>query len=135
KAVAEKYNIPILEDAAEALGSTYKGQKCGTLGDIGVLSFNGNKIITTSGGGAIVTHTKELKDKAVFLSTQARDNAPHYQHSQVGYNYRMSNICAGIGRGQMQVLDEHIGLSRKMHRLYVELFKDVAGVRDRKSVV
>lgn len=129
KTVAQKYNIPILEDAAEALGSTYKGQKCGTLGDIGVLSFNGNKIITTSGGGAIVTHTKELKDKAVFLSTQARDNAPHYQHSQVGYNYRMSNICAGIGRGQMQVLDEHIGLRRKMHRFYVELFKDVAGVR------
>src|SRR5690606_10943661 len=129
KAVAQKYNTPILEDAAEALGSTYKGQKCGTLGDIGVLSFNGNKIITTSGGGAIVTHTKELKDKAVFPSTQARDNAPHYQHSEVGYNYRMSNICAGIGRGQMQVLDEHIGLRRKMHRFYVELFKDVAGVR------
>jgi dTDP-4-amino-4,6-dideoxygalactose transaminase len=129
RAVAQKYEIPILEDAASALGSSYKGQKCGTLGDIGVLSFNGNKIITTSGGGALVAHTKEVKDKAVFLSTQARDNAPHYQHSQVGYNYRMSNICAGIGRGQMQVLDEHIGLRRKMHRFYVELFKDVAGVR------
>jgi dTDP-4-amino-4,6-dideoxygalactose transaminase len=129
KAVAQKYEIPILEDAASALGSSYKGQKCGTLGDIGVLSFNGNKIITTSGGGALVAHTKEVKDKAVFLSTQARDNAPHYQHSQVGYNYRMSNICAGIGRGQMEVLDEHIALRRKMHRFYVELFKDVAGVR------
>src|SRR5690554_2675099 len=108
RAIADQYQIPILEDAAEALGSHYKGQKCGRLGDIGILSFNGNKIITTSGGGAIVTHTQELKDKVVFLSTQARDNAPHYEHSQVGYNYRMSNICAGIGRGQMQVLDEHV---------------------------
>ncbi len=129
KAVAQKYDIPILEDAAEALGSTYKGQKCGTLGDIGVLSFNGNKIITTSGGGALVTRHKETKDRAVYLSTQARDNAPHYQHSQVGYNYRMSNICAGIGRGQMEVLDEHIGLRRKMHHFYVELFREFPGVR------
>jgi dTDP-4-amino-4,6-dideoxygalactose transaminase len=129
RAVAQKYEIPILEDAASALGSSYKGQKCGTLGDIGVLSFNGNKIITTSGGGALVAHTKEVKDKAVFLSTQARDQAPHYQHSHVGYNYRMSNICAGIGRGQMEVLDEHIALRRKMHQFYVELFKDVAGIR------
>jgi dTDP-4-amino-4,6-dideoxygalactose transaminase len=129
RAVAQKYEIPILEDAAEALGSSYKGQKCGTLGDIGVLSFNGNKIITTSGGGAIVTHTKELKDKAVFLSTQARDNAPHYQHSHVGYNYRMSNICAGIGRGQMQVLDEHIALRRKMHQFYVALFQELPNIK------
>ncbi len=122
KQVAEQYNIPVLEDSAEALGSSYKGQKCGTFGDIGILSFNGNKIITTSGGGAIVTKTKDAKDKVVFLSTQARDNAPHYQHSEVGYNYRMSNICAGIGRGQMEVLDDHVGLRRKMHDFYKEIF-------------
>ncbi|RZJ76863.1 MAG: pyridoxal phosphate-dependent aminotransferase [Flavobacterium sp.] len=122
--IADKYRIPVLEDSAEALGSTYKGQKCGTFGDIGVLSFNGNKIITTSGGGAMVTKTKEAKDKAVFLSTQARDNAPHYQHSEVGYNYRMSNICAGIGRGQMEVLDKHIGHRREMNAFYKELFAD-----------
>lgn len=124
RSVADKYQIPILEDSAEALGSTYKGQKCGTFGDIGVLSFNGNKIITTSGGGAIVTKTKEQKDKAVFLSTQSRDNAPHYQHSEVGYNYRMSNICAGIGRGQMEILDEHIELRRNMHDFYNAVFSD-----------
>ena len=128
KAVAQKYQIPILEDSAEALGSTYKGQQCGTFGDIGVLSFNGNKIITTSGGGAIVTKNKELKEKAVFLATQARDNAPHYQHSEIGYNYRMSNICAGIGRGQMEVLDKHIALRRKMNEFYKELFQDVEGI-------
>lgn len=126
--IADKYHIPILEDAAEALGSTYKNQKCGTFGDIGILSFNGNKIITTSGGGAIVTNTKELKDKAVFYSTQSRDNAPHYEHSHIGYNYRMSNICAGIGRGQMEVLDKHISLRRKMHDFYVEYFKNVENV-------
>jgi dTDP-4-amino-4,6-dideoxygalactose transaminase len=126
--VADRYGIPILEDSAEALGSTYKGQNCGTFGDIGVLSFNGNKIITTSGGGAIVVHNKELKDKAVFLSTQARDNAPHYQHSEVGYNYRMSNICAGIGRGQMEVLDKHIGLRRDMHKFYSGVFRENPGI-------
>lgn len=129
RTIADKYEIPILEDSAEALGSSYKGQKCGTFGDIGIFSFNGNKIITTSGGGAIVTKTKELKEKALFLATQARDNAPHYQHSEIGYNYRMSNICAGIGRGQMQVLDKHIELRRKMHDFYVDLFKDISGVR------
>jgi dTDP-4-amino-4,6-dideoxygalactose transaminase len=128
RAVADKYSIPILEDSAEALGSSYKGQKCGAFGDIGVLSFNGNKIITTSGGGAIVTRTKELKEKAVFYATQSRDNAPHYQHSQVGYNYRMSNICAGIGRGQMEVLDRHVALRRQMHDFYVELFSSIEGV-------
>ncbi|MFN4076399.1 MAG: DegT/DnrJ/EryC1/StrS family aminotransferase, partial [Cloacibacterium sp.] len=101
KAVAAKYEIPLVEDAAEALGSAYKGQKCGTFGEMSVLSFNGNKIITTSGGGALVCRNLEQKNKAVFLSTQARDNAPHYQHSEIGYNYRMSNISAGIGRGQM----------------------------------
>lgn len=128
KAILDKYNIPVLEDSAEALGSSYKGQKCGTFGDIGVLSFNGNKIITTSGGGAIVTKSKELKDKAVFFATQSRDDAPHYQHSEIGYNYRMSNICAGIGRGQMEVLDAHVALRRKMNAFYVDLFKDIAGV-------
>jgi dTDP-4-amino-4,6-dideoxygalactose transaminase len=127
-AVAHKYGIPILEDSAEALGSSYKGQKCGTFGDIGVLSFNGNKIITTSGGGAIVTKTEMQKDRAVFFATQSRDNAPHYQHSEIGYNYRMSNICAGIGRGQMEVLDGHVALRRKMHAFYVDLFKDIAVV-------
>jgi dTDP-4-amino-4,6-dideoxygalactose transaminase len=128
KAIATKYDIPILEDSAEALGSSYKGQKCGTFGDIGVLSFNGNKIITTSGGGALVTSNIEIKDKAVFLATQARDNAPHYQHSEVGYNYRMSNICAGIGRGQIQVLDQHINLRREMHQFYVDIFKNIEGI-------
>ncbi len=128
RVISQKYGIPILEDSAEALGSSYKGQKCGTFGDIGVLSFNGNKIITTSGGGALVANPKEIKDKAVFLATQARDNAPHYQHSEVGYNYRMSNICAGIGRGQMQVLDKHVGLRRDMHQLYVDAFASVDGV-------
>ena len=128
RVVADKYGIPILEDSAEALGSSYKGQKCGTFGNIGVLSFNGNKIITTSGGGAIVTKTAIQKDRAVFFATQSRDNAPHYQHSEIGYNYRMSNICAGIGRGQMEVLDDHVALRRKMHAFYVELFKDIAAV-------
>ena len=128
RAVADNYQIPILEDSAEALGSTYKGQKCGTFGDIGILSFNGNKIITTSGGGAIVTKTAALKEKAIFYATQSRDNAPHYQHSEIGYNYRMSNICAGIGRGQMEVLDKHVTLRRQMHDFYVKLFANIDGV-------
>ena len=128
QALSIKYKIPILEDSAEALGSSFKGQKCGTFGEIGVLSFNGNKIITSSGGGAIITKTAAQKNKAVFLATQARDNAPHYQHSEIGYNYRMSNICAGIGRGQMEVLDSHVDLRREMHNFYVDLFKDIAGV-------
>ena len=127
-AVAEKYNIPILEDSAEALGSTYKGKKCGTFGTIAALSFNGNKIITTSGGGALVTHSKESKDRAVFLATQARDAAPHYQHSEIGYNYRMSNISAGIGRGQMEVLDEHVNKRRNMQVFYAALFENISGV-------
>lgn len=129
KAIAGKYGIPILEDSAEALGSTYKGKKCGTFGDIGVLSFNGNKIITTSGGGALVAHSKNVKDKAVFLATQARDDAPHYQHSEIGYNYRLSNVCAGIGRGQMEVLEKHINLRRDMHAFYLDFFKDNEGVQ------
>lgn len=128
RAIANKYDISILEDSAEALGSSYKGQKCGTFGDIGVLSFNGNKIITTSGGGAIVTKTAAQKEKAIFYATQARDAAPHYQHSEIGYNYRMSNICAGIGRGQMEVLDQHVTHRRAMHDFYVDLFQDLPGV-------
>lgn len=127
-AVSAKYGIPVIEDAAEALGSIYKGQKCGTFGDMSVLSFNGNKIITTSGGGALVCKNLEQKNKAVFLSTQARDNAPHYQHSEIGYNYRMSNISAGIGRGQMEVLQQRVKARRKNHEFYTELFKDMEGV-------
>ncbi len=127
-AFAKAYSIPVIEDSAEALGSSFKGRKCGTFGDYGILSFNGNKIITTSGGGAMVCPTKEVKEKTVFLATQARDNAPHYQHSEIGYNYRLSNISAGIGRGQMQVLDKHIDLRRAMHDFYVDIFKDVSGI-------
>jgi dTDP-4-amino-4,6-dideoxygalactose transaminase len=128
RAIADNYSIPILEDSAEALGSCYKGKKCGTFGDVGILSFNGSKVITTSGGGAIVTNSVLLKERAVFLATQAREDAPHYQHSEIGYNYRMSNVCAGIGRGQMEVLDAHIILRRKMHDFYVDVFKDIQGV-------
>ncbi len=116
--VANKYDIPIIEDSAEALGSTYNGVKCGSFGEIGILSFNGNKIITTSGGGALVTKNEEFKKKAVFLATQARDDAPHYQHSHVGYNYRMSNVLAGIGRGQMEVLDERVEARRSNFEFY-----------------
>ncbi|MFC7357402.1 DegT/DnrJ/EryC1/StrS family aminotransferase [Jejudonia soesokkakensis] len=126
--IASKYSIPVIEDSAEALGSSYKKQKCGTFGDISILSFNGNKIITTSGGGALVTASAALKKKAVFLATQARDDAPHYQHSEIGYNYRLSNICAGIGRGQMEVLDKHVTLKRKMNAFYKELFSKTEGV-------
>jgi dTDP-4-amino-4,6-dideoxygalactose transaminase len=126
--IANRYQIPILEDSAEAIGSSYKGQKCGTFGEIGVFSFNGNKIITSSGGGAIITKTKELKEKALFLATQARDQAVHYQHSEVGFNYRLSNVCAGIGRGQMEVLASHISLRRTMHEFYVNLFQEIPGI-------
>ncbi len=118
--VASKYQIPILEDAAEALGSTYKGIKCGTLGTLSILSFNGNKIITTSGGGALVSKNQKNKDKSIFLSTQSRDAAPHYQHSEVGYNYRMSNVLAGIGRGQMLVLDDRVASRRSNYDLYTK---------------
>lgn len=129
QAIADAYEIPVIEDAAEALGSTYKGKACGTFGRFGALSFNGNKIITTSGGGALVCQTQEDKDKAVFLATQARDNAPHYQHSHIGYNYRMSNITAGIGRGQMEVLKQRVEARRAMHQFYVELFANIEGVK------
>lgn len=116
--IARKYEIPVIEDSAEALGSNYFNRPCGTLADMGILSFNGNKIITTSGGGALITKTKELKDEAVFLSTQARDEAPHYQHSTIGYNYRMSNVVAGIGRGQMEVLNDRVEARRKNYSFY-----------------
>lgn len=127
--IAGRYEIPVLEDAAEALGSEYKGQKCGTFGEFGVLSFNGNKMITTSGGGALVCSTPEEAKQVKFYATQARDQAPHYQHSHIGYNYRMSNICAGIGRGQMFVLEDHIERRRAIHLLYREALKDMPGVR------
>ena len=117
-AIAKKYEIPVIEDSAEAFGSTDFGKTCGTLSDIGILSFNGNKIITTSGGGALIVKNSELKNKAVFLSTQARDNAPHYEHSSIGYNYRMSNVLAGIGRGQMEVLDERVEARRRNFDFY-----------------
>jgi len=126
--LSKKYKIALIEDAAEALGSSYKGQKCGTFGDFGILSFNGNKIITTSGGGALVCKSEDDKQKTIFLSTQARDDAPHYQHSEIGYNYRMSNVLAGIGRGQMEVLDAHIGLRRDMNLFYKNIFKNVEGI-------
>jgi dTDP-4-amino-4,6-dideoxygalactose transaminase len=126
--IAEKYDIPVVEDAAEALGSSINGKKCGTFGDMAILSFNGNKIITTSGGGALVSKNEEYIKKATFLSTQARDPAPHYQHSQVGYNYRMSNICAGIGRGQMEVLPDRIEQRRKNFALYKECLRDLPGI-------
>ncbi|NJY63966.1 aminotransferase class I/II-fold pyridoxal phosphate-dependent enzyme [Salinimicrobium sp. CDJ15-81-2] len=127
--IAKKYNIPVIEDSAEALGSTYNGQKCGTFGEFAVLSFNGNKIITTSGGGALVSKDPKMKEKAIFLATQARDAAPHYQHSQIGYNYRLSNISAGIGRGQMEVLDAHISKRREINSFYKGLFASLEGVK------
>jgi dTDP-4-amino-4,6-dideoxygalactose transaminase len=126
--IADEYNVPVIEDAAEALGSKYKNQSCGTFGEMAALSFNGNKIITTSGGGALVSKHKQYIDQARFLATQARDEAPHYQHSQIGYNYRMSNIVAGIGRGQMEVLDERVAQRRANNQRYREFFNGVDGV-------
>ncbi len=127
-AVAGKYGIPILEDAAEALGSEYKGRKCGTFGEFAALSFNGNKIITTSGGGALICRTQEQAKRTMFYATQARENRPYYQHEKIGYNYRMSNICAGIGRGQMEVLDAHVVRRREIHSLYTELLAGTPGI-------
>jgi dTDP-4-amino-4,6-dideoxygalactose transaminase len=118
--ISTKYGIPVVEDSAEALGSSIHGKKCGSFGDIGILSFNGNKIITTSGGGALLTKDVDVKKKAVFLATQARDNAPHYEHSSIGHNYRMSNILAGIGRGQMEVLHERVEARRANYQYYKE---------------
>ena len=127
-AIAEKYDIPVLEDAAEALGSEFNGRKCGTFGKFGALSFNGNKMITTSGGGALVVPDEETKKHTMFYATQAREPFPYYQHEHIGYNYRMSNICAGIGRGQMTVLDEHITHHRHIHDLYEKAFVDIEGI-------
>ncbi|CAL1519252.1 aminotransferase class I/II-fold pyridoxal phosphate-dependent enzyme [Chitinophaga sp. MM2321] len=127
--IANKYDIAVIEDAAEALGSTYNDQSCGTFGTFGILSFNGNKIITTSGGGALVGSDKAAMEKARFLATQARDPAPHYEHSQIGYNYRMSNVCAGIGRGQMEVLDERVRQRRANYRHYEEQLALLPGVQ------
>ncbi len=126
--IAEKYDIPVVEDAAEALGSTYKGKKLGTFGTLGILSFNGNKIITTSGGGALISDNEEYIKKARFLATQARDTAPHYQHSQIGYNYRMSNIVAGIGRAQLEVVNERVESRRKNHEFYKNIFQNIEGI-------
>jgi dTDP-4-amino-4,6-dideoxygalactose transaminase len=126
--VAQQYGIPVVEDAAEALGSSFSGQKCGTFGEFGILSFNGNKIITTSGGGALICSTEAEAAKTKFYATQARDQAPHYQHSEIGYNYRLSNICAGIGRGQMTVLDQHVARRREINHFYREWLGPLPGV-------
>jgi dTDP-4-amino-4,6-dideoxygalactose transaminase len=122
--VASVYGIPIVEDAAEAMGSSYNGKLCGSFGQFGIFSFNGNKIITTSGGGALVTANATNKSRAVYLATQAKENKPYYHHTETGYNYRMSNICAGIGRGQMEVLEGHVNSRRQVHAFYAALFKD-----------
>ena len=127
-AICKKYNLTLIEDAASTLGSTINNQKCGTFGDFGIVSFNGNKIITTSGGGALICNNEGQKNDAIFLATQARDNAIHYQHSEIGYNYRMSNILAGIGRAQMEVLNKHVELRRANNTFYRGIFKDIKGV-------
>lgn len=127
--IAAKWNIPVVEDAAEALGSSFKNQRCGTFGIVGALSFNGNKMITTSGGGALVCHSAEAAERTKFLATQARDRYPFYEHSHIGFNYRMSNICAGIGRGQMTILNQHINHHRRLHEIYAEEFEGSEAVR------
>ena len=127
-AVADKWNIPVIEDAAEGFGSSYKGQICGTFGRYGVLSFNGNKMITTSGGGALICPDDKAWNEIMFLATQARESYPYYQHEHIGYNYRLSNVCAGIGRGQMTIVSEHIAHHRHVHELYKQLFADVEGI-------
>ena len=127
--IARRYEIPVVEDAAEALGSTYKGRAVGTFGDLGILSFNGNKIITTSGGGALISANEDYIKQARFLATQARDHAPHYQHSQIGYNYRMSNVCAGIGRGQMEVLPQRVAQRRHNFNVYKKALGDINGLQ------
>jgi dTDP-4-amino-4,6-dideoxygalactose transaminase len=127
-AIGHNYNIPIIEDSAEALGSTFKNHKCGTFGSIGILSFNGNKIITTSGGGALCSNNEKYKERAIYLATQARDDAPHYQHSEIGHNYRMSNVLAGIGRGQMEVLPDHVNKRRSNFEFYSERLGHLKGI-------
>lgn len=126
--IALRYDIPLIEDAAEALGASIEGRRCGTFGEFACLSFNGNKIITTSGGGALVCNTEAQAHKTKFYATQARDAAPHYQHSEIGYNYRLSNICAGIGRGQMTVLESHVARRREINRIYRGLLADLPGI-------
>ena len=130
KAVADKYGIPVLEDSAEALGSEYKGVKCGTIGDYGALSFNGNKIITTSGGGALICPNEDAGKRVTFYATQARENRPYYYHEVIGYNYRLSNVSAGIGCGQMDVLEDHVARRREIHSLYTEGLKDLDNVEE-----
>ncbi|MGN1251666.1 MAG: DegT/DnrJ/EryC1/StrS family aminotransferase [Muribaculaceae bacterium] len=127
-AIASRYGIPVVEDSAEALGSEYKGKKCGTFGEYGVLSFNGNKIITTSGGGALVCPSAEAAERVKFFATQARENRPYYYHEHIGYNYRLSNVSAAIGCGQMEILGEHLARRRRIHELYTEAFSDVEGI-------
>jgi dTDP-4-amino-4,6-dideoxygalactose transaminase len=126
--IAKKYSIPVIEDAAESLGSEYNGQKTGSFGDFGILSFNGNKIITTSGGGALLSNNEEFINQARFFATQARDKAPHYQHSKIGYNYRLSNVLAGIGRGQLEVIDQRVKQRRKIREFYGELLAKRDGI-------
>lgn len=123
--IANRYEIPVIEDAAEAFGSTYKGQVCGTFGTFGIMSFNGNKMITTSGGGALICPDQKTADRVLYFATQARQPKPYYLHTEIGYNYRMSNICAGIGRGQMTIVDEHLAHHRHLKDVYVEGFKSL----------
>ena len=132
-AIANKYNIPVIEDAAEGMGSRFNGQVLGTFGRFGVLSFNGNKMITTSGGGALICRNDEDANNVMWHATQARDAYPYYQHTEIGYNYRMSNVCAGIGRGQMTVLEDHIAHHKHVQALYEEFLKDVPGVHIHKQ--
>ncbi|MDT2573631.1 aminotransferase class I/II-fold pyridoxal phosphate-dependent enzyme [Enterococcus raffinosus] len=127
--IANRYNVPVIEDSAESLGSVYKGKKAGTMGDIGIFSFNGNKIITTSGGGALISNNKHFVDHSRFLATQARDTAPYYQHTEIGYNYRLSNVSAGIGRGQMEILPERIFRRRQIFKNYLEEFASIDSIR------
>ncbi|MCR4614135.1 MAG: aminotransferase class I/II-fold pyridoxal phosphate-dependent enzyme [Bacteroidaceae bacterium] len=133
-AVANKYEIPVVEDAAEGFGSSYHGQVCGTFGEYGVLSFNGNKMITTSGGGALICPSEAAKSKIMWYATQAREAYPYYQHESIGYNYRLSNVCAGIGRGQMKVVDKHIARHRQIAAMYEEAFKDFDGIEFHKEM-
>lgn len=136
-AIGKKYNIPILEDSAEALGSIYKNKKCGTFGDIAAFSFNGNKIITTSGGGALVSKQLSDKEKTLFLSTQAKDKASHYQHSEIGYNYRMSNVLAGIGRGQLEVINDRVNSRRNNYEMYfksLSKYKEISFIEQPKEM-
>ncbi|MBP3909795.1 MAG: DegT/DnrJ/EryC1/StrS family aminotransferase, partial [Turicibacter sp.] len=127
--LCQHYNVPILEDAAESLGATYKGRMSGTIGDIGIYSFNGNKIITTSGGGMMVSNNEEYTKKATFWATQSRENERHYEHKEIGYNYRMSNVVAGIGRGQLKVLNDRIAKKKEIYETYKEAFKDIEDIQ------